>query len=49
MKIDIDKVDLSETEIKYLVQFLNSLTGKSKNNRPFGIPSIVPSGIEVDK
>ena len=48
-KIDIDKVALSESEIKYLVQFLKSLTGKSMNNRPFGIPSIVPSGIEVDK
>ena len=48
-KIDIDEIDLSEKEIEYLVHFLNSLTGKSMNNRPFGIPSDVPSGIKVDK
>ena len=48
-KIDIKPVSLSEEEIENLIEFLNSLTGKSMNNRPLGIPKTVPSGLKVDK
>ena len=47
--IDIKKVDLTENEIDSIISFLDSLTGKSKNNRPFGPPNNVPSGLKVDK
>ena len=48
-KIDIKPINLSENEVKDIVEFLKSLTGKSLNNRPIGIPDEVPSGLTVDK
>jgi cytochrome c peroxidase len=47
-RIDIKPLELSDQEINYLVQFLNSLTGKSENNRPLGKPKKVPSGLVID-
>ena len=47
-RIDINQVDITETEINELVSFLHSLTGKSKNERPLGRPNSVPSGLIVD-
>ena len=39
---------LEEYEIESIEQFLISLTGKSKNNRPLGRPAKVPSQLSVD-
>ena len=47
-RIDINPVSIDENEINELVSFLNSLTGKSRNERPLGKPISVPSGIKVD-
>ena len=47
--INIKEVNLTENEIDSIISFLDSLTGKSKNNRPFGPPNNVPSGLKVDK
>ncbi len=47
--INIDPIHLSEKEIDTIIDFLKSLTGKRKNDRPLGQPLRVPSGIEVDK
>ena len=47
-RIDINPVDITEDELNELVSFLNSLTGESKNNRPLGKPTSVPSGLIVD-
>ncbi len=46
--IDIQPIDLSKIEIDQLVSFLESLTGRSGNHRPFGKPDRVPSGLSVD-
>ena len=46
--IDIKPIDLSEKEIDQLVSFLQSLTGKSRNQRPLGKPEKVPSGLTID-
>ena len=47
-RIDINPVDITEDELNELVSFLHSLTGESKNNRPLGKPTSVPSGLIVD-
>lgn len=46
---DTKVIDLSDGEINSLVSFLNSLTGKTVNSTPFGIPESVPSGLPLDK
>jgi cytochrome c peroxidase len=46
--INIQPVDLKEKEIDQLVLFLESLTGKSGNQRPLGKPIKVPSGLTID-
>ena len=46
--IDIKPIVLSEKEIDQLVSFLQSLTGKSGNQRPLGKPEKVPSGLTID-
>ena len=46
--IDIKPIMLEEYEIEAIEQFLISLTGKSKNNRPLGRPEKVPSELLVD-
>ena len=46
--INIQPVDLNEKEIDQLVLFLESLTGKSGNQRPLGKPINVPSGLTID-
>ena len=46
--IDISPIMLEDNEIDALEKFLESLTGKSKNNRPLGRPSKVPSELTVD-
>ena len=46
--INIQPVDLNEKEIDQLVLFLESLTGKSGNQRPLGKPIKVPSGLTID-
>ena len=47
-KIDIEPVDLSNTDIDAIVAFLESLTGKTALERPLGRPETVPSGLDVD-
>ena len=47
-RIDINPVDITEDELNELVSFIHSLTGESKNNRPLGKPTSVPSGLIVD-
>ena len=47
-RIDIDKVQLEDIEIDYIIDFLNTLTDKNGNNRPIGRPESVPSGFPVD-
>ena len=47
-RIDIDKVQLEDIEIDYVIDFLNTLTDKNGNNRPIGRPESVPSGFPVD-
>jgi len=39
---------LNEKEISQLVSFLESLTGRSGNQRPLGKPNKVPSGLSID-
>lgn len=46
--LDIKKVDLSDNEIRQLVEFLDSLTGKGIGTPPFGVPERVPSGLPID-
>ena len=38
----------TQKEIDLLVLFLESLTGKSGNQRPLGKPIKVPSGLTID-
>ena len=47
-RIDIDKVQLEDIEIDYIIDFLNTLTDKNGTNRPIGRPDSVPSGLPVD-
>ena len=47
-RIDIEPIEITEKEIDEIIGFLYALTGKSKNNRPLGRPSAVPSGFPVD-
>ena len=47
-RIDIEPIEITEKEIDEIISFLYALTGKSKNNRPLGRPSAVPSGFPVD-
>jgi cytochrome c peroxidase len=46
--INIQPIDLSEEEVDQLVLFLESLTGRSGNQRPLGKPNKVPSGLTID-
>ena len=48
-KSDIKPRELADDDIAALVAFLQSLTGKTASNLPFGIPATVPSGLPVDK
>lgn len=45
---DLRQMSLTDAEITDLVAFINALTGKSAETRPFGRPETVPSGIFVD-
>ena len=47
-KIDIEPVDLSNTEIADLVAFLHALTGGDSVRGRLGRPETVPSGLPVD-
>ncbi len=47
-KLDITPRSLNETEISDLVEFLESLTGRTAQMRPLGRPETVPSGLTVD-
>ncbi len=46
--IDIVSVPLDNAEVADLVAFLRSLTGATVDERPFGKPDIVPSGLPID-
>jgi len=46
--INLRPINVSNDDIADLVAFLNSLTGKSVDNRPLGRPLEVPSGLSVD-
>ncbi|SER56482.1 cytochrome c peroxidase [Tranquillimonas rosea] len=46
--LDIEPVPLTEDEIGDLVAFLESLTGATARDRPFGRPVTVPSGLPVE-
>ncbi len=45
---DTVPIPLADQEVADLVSFLNSLTGTSIDNPPFGVPSAVPSGLPLD-
>lgn len=45
---DTRPIGLDEKEISELIDFINSLTGKSTESTPFGIPDTVPSGLALD-
>lgn len=45
---DIEPIALTDEEVDDLVAFLNSLTGTSIKNPPFGQPESVPSGLPFD-
>lgn len=47
-QIDITPVELSDSEVDYLIAFLNSLTGKESVSGRLGRPEEVPSGLPVD-
>ena len=47
-KIDISLPTIDDQEVKALVAFLESLTGKQAKSRRFTIPTVVPSGLPVD-
>ena len=47
-KLDISPKLLTDGDIRYLVAFLHSLTGKSVRDTPMGRPDTVPSGLPVD-
>ena len=47
-KIDISLPTIDDQEVKALVAFLESLTGKQAKSRRFRIPTVVPSGLPVD-
>lgn len=47
-KVDIEPVDLRQSEIADLVAFLNALTGGKSRHGRLGKPDAVPSGLEVD-
>jgi len=47
-KIDIQPVDLSNSEVTQLVAFLSALTGGTSVNGRLGRPESVPSGLDVD-
>ncbi len=47
-RIDIVPMNITDKELNEIISFLGALTGKSKNNRPLGKPSSVPSGLPVD-
>jgi len=48
-KVDIKKRSLSDHHIQAILAFLESLSGKSIENTPFGVPKTVPSGLPVDQ
>lgn len=48
-KVDIALPPLTDTEIDQIVSFLESLTGATVHDLPFGVPDQVPSGLPVDK
>ena len=41
-------LNVNDKEIDQLVSFLESLTGRSGNQRPLGKPHKVPSGLSID-
>lgn len=47
-QVDIEVVDLSDTEVAELVAFLQSLTGRDSIKGRLGRPETVPSGLSVD-
>jgi len=47
---DVETIDLSDSEIDAIVDFMKALTGAdSVAFPPFGIPTSVPSGLPIDK
>jgi cytochrome c peroxidase len=47
---DVETIDLSDSEIDAIVDFMKALTGAdSVAYPPFGIPTSVPSGLPIDK
>ena len=46
--VDLSPMALSDDEIADIVAFLESLTGRTARDRPFGRPDRVPSGLPVD-
>ncbi len=47
-RIDIEPVQLDESEIRDLIAFLNSLTGTASVSGRLGKPKSVPSGLTID-
>lgn len=45
---DTEVIKLSDQDVSDLVQFLQSLTGTTLDQPPFGIPETVPSGLPLD-
>ncbi|MEM7198548.1 MAG: cytochrome-c peroxidase, partial [Pseudomonadota bacterium] len=46
-RVDIQPVQLNDTEIAQLVEFLHALGGKESRHGRLKIPNNVPSGLEV--
>lgn len=46
--LDIAPIEMVDADIDALEAFLNALTGETAENRPFGRPDSVPSGLPVD-
>ena len=46
---DLPPVSLNESEIRSVIAFLESLTGKQSVKGRLGIPTAVPSGLEIDR
>tara|TARA_B100001939_G_C16792808_1_gene552118 strand:- start:433 stop:834 length:402 start_codon:yes stop_codon:yes gene_type:complete len=48
-RVDIQPRQLADSEVAALIEFMHSLTGRTSQDLPFGIPDLVPSGLPVDK
>ena len=48
-RVDIEPMTLTDEEISDLVAFLHALTGTDSIKGRLGVPTSVPSGLEMDR